>query len=251
MQRLRCLVLPNDPLSIYARQGNLAQFIERFEYYADNFCDVYILNVDREPVSYEHENITVINLKAGKFKPLNLLKQFYYSYKYAKKYGVDFTRALEGSTFIKSGLLGLASKLARKKFVCSIHGTYRGLAKTLGYKWYHKLLFKPFEWLTKKTASVTFVIDPMYIDELKWRNMHLVPNFVDTKVFRPYKAAKKWAGIYVGQLIERKGIKYLVEAAEAVFSKTGLKFAVAGHGPLEKNLESQAVEYLGSVPHDR
>ncbi|NYZ75474.1 glycosyltransferase family 4 protein [Candidatus Micrarchaeota archaeon] len=251
MRRPRVLVLPNDRLSIYVRQGNLSQFIERFEYYADNFCDVYILNVDNAPVNYEHEGIKIIHVEATGVKPFDLLKQVYYSFKYARALDVSFTRALEGSTFIKAGLLGLASKLAGKKFVCSIHGTYRGLTKTLGYKWYHKLLFRPFEWLAEHTADVTFVIDPMYIDELKWNNMHLVPNFVDAKLFAPKTAKKKWAGVYVGQLIERKGISYLVAAAEKIFSKTGEKIAVIGHGPLSSSVRSPAIDYLGSVAHGK
>ena len=245
-----CLVLPNDPLSAYEDQGNLGQFMERFEYYADRFCDVYILNVDGRPVEYDYENIHILNVKSFGFKPLDLLYQLWLSYYYSKKLKVDFNRSLESSTYIKSGLMGIASKLAGVPFTCSIHGSYRGLWQSLNYKWYHKLIFRPMEFVTHHTTDAVFVIDSMYTDELKWDNISLIPNFVDTSLFKPTNAKKTWAAIYVGSLIQKKNIPCLVSAAIKIYAETGKKVAVVGHGPDKILLDDKTcIEYLGPVAH--
>lgn len=257
MNKLKCLVLPNDPLSAYRKQGNLHQFMERLDYYARELpCRMFVLNADGESVESGFPGVAVINKRATGVKPIDLLLQFAYGLYYSLKLGTSFNRSFESCTFIKSGLFGLASKLAGRKFVVSIHGTYRGSAETMGYKWFHKLLFRPFEWLTEKTQDLSFVIDKMYINELRWKNMHLIPNFVDDELFRPTNAKKEWDGIYVGSLTPRKGIEYLVQAVRLVRKKIpSAKFAVVGHGPLENLLKKSAgeggIEYLGAVPHEK
>ncbi|MDD4983829.1 MAG: glycosyltransferase family 4 protein [Candidatus ainarchaeum sp.] len=249
--KYNCLVLPNDPLSIYVKQGNLDQFMDRFRYYADNLGPVYILNVDKGSVTFSYPNIKIINVAASKIKLISLLKQAYYTFKLCKKYKINFTRALEGSTFVKSALLGLVSKIRRIPFVCSIHGTYRGLAKTYNYGVFHKILFRFCEFITKYAVSLTFVIDKMYIDELKWKNMYLVPNFVDCKLFKPQKITKEYDAIYVGSLIPRKGIEYLVKTFDIVRQKFPLfKLAIIGAGPIEIPRKKGLI-YLGPIPHNK
>jgi glycosyltransferase involved in cell wall biosynthesis len=229
--------------------------MERLDFYARTLpCEVFVLNVDKESVESGFSRVKVINKRASGVKPLDLALQFAYGFYYSLKLGTAFNRSFESCTFIKSGLFGLATKLSGKKFIVSVHGTYRGSAETMGYKWYHKLLFRPFEWLTKKTQDLSFVIDKMYINELHWKNMHLIPNFVDDELFRPLKAKKEWQGIFVGSLTPRKGIEYLVEAIKLVRKKLpSANFAVVGHGPLENLLKKSAggIEYLGAVPHEK
>ncbi len=247
-----CLVLPNDPLSIYQKQGNLHQFLERLEYYADALGPVYVLNVDREAVAWSGK-VRILNVRAFGFKPLDLLYQFGLCLYWNLRLQPSFNRSFESCTFLKSGLMGLACILLRKPFVVSIHGTYRGAASIMGYTAMHQALFRPFEWLTQVAANASLVIDAMYVDELRWKNMHVVPNFVDTDLFKPSKARKKWDAVFVGSLTPRKGIDDLVAAFQTA-RKTikNLRLAVAGHGPLETNVKGvPGVTYLGAVPHEK
>ena len=104
------------------------------------------------------------------------------------------------------------------------------------------------------------------VDEEKIR---IVPNGVDTQRFKPTEDCKKIGDIiggdcehvvlFVGNLIPRKGLHYLVEAAKQVV-KDGVdtKFVVVGDGPLKSHLISYSREqgvldrfvFLGYVPEE-
>jgi len=104
------------------------------------------------------------------------------------------------------------------------------------------------------------------VDEEKIR---IVPNGVDTQRFKPTENCKKIGDIiggdcehvvlFVGNLIPRKGLHYLVEAAKQVV-KDGVdtKFVVVGDGPLKSHLISYSREqgvldrfvFLGYVPEE-
>jgi glycosyltransferase involved in cell wall biosynthesis len=84
------------------------------------------------------------------------------------------------------------------------------------------------------------------VDEAKIR---IVPNGVDTQRFKPSEACEsikrqigmdsKLCVLFVGRLIPRKGLHYLVEAAKQIvkeFSQT--MFLIAGGGPLRNHLVS-------------
>lgn len=98
--KINCLVLPNDPLIIYVKQGNLEQFIDRFKYYANNLGEVYILNVDKKVVNYKYSNVNIVNVFASN-KLITTFKQFCFANKICKTKNIHFTRALEGSTSLK------------------------------------------------------------------------------------------------------------------------------------------------------
>ena len=104
------------------------------------------------------------------------------------------------------------------------------------------------------------------VDEEKIR---IVPNGVDTQRFKPTEDCKKIGDIigvdcehvvlFVGNLIPRKGLHYLVEAAKQVV-KDGVdtKFVVVGDGPLKSHLILYSREqgvldrfvFLGYVPEE-
>ena len=247
------IVLPNDPLSVYVKQGNLHQFIERFEFYADQLGEVYIYNADDSDITWPNSKIHIVNERRSKNKLVDFLKKISALRRISKQKKVAFIRVLEGGNFIKSAIGGIAGMLSRKPVVVSLHGTYRGLAETQKYKWYHMMIFGFMEFITKYTTSLTFVIDPMYIKELGWKDTYLIPNFVDGKLFSPKKTAKKWVGIYVGALHNRKGIPYLVETVDNVRKKIPrARFAVAGAGELKGDVENaEGIDYLGPVEHEK
>jgi len=251
-KRFTSLVLPNDPLSVYVKQGNLEQFINRFTYYADNLGDVYIYNMDDQDVQYPYPNVSIINVRRPSFRLFEMFKKVRDLYRLVKEKNIDFLRTPEGGNFIKSAIIGIVGKLRGKAVIVSIHGTYRGLSKTQKYKWYHKLIFRFLEEITRRTTSITFVIDPMYIEELKWENMHLIPNYVNCDMFSPEDVKKQWDGVYVGALHNRKGIPYLVEAIKKVREKfPNSKFAVIGHGPMDSLVKMiPGIDYIGPIQHE-
>jgi glycosyltransferase involved in cell wall biosynthesis len=90
------------------------------------------------------------------------------------------------------------------------------------------------------------------VDEAKIR---VVPNGVDPEKFKPKPAAievrqlsgleGKQAVLFVGRLIPRKGLNFLVEAAKTVVKENAdTAFVIVGNGPLRSKLKSR-LETLG------
>lgn len=84
--------------------------------------------------------------------------------------------------------------------------------------------------------------------------IRVVPNGVDPQKFRPFnglESIKRQIGIdsklcvlFVGRLIPRKGLPYLIEAAKYVIREIGeTVFVIVGNGPLRKHL----VNYVARV----
>ncbi len=99
--------------------------------------------------------------------------------------------------------------------------------------------------------------------------IRIIPNGVDTEKFKPAQdtdAAKRQFGLgkepcvlFVGNLIPRKGLSFLVEAAQKILrEKTRTKFLIVGEGPLKSQLESSlgkanllgSFKFLGSLAED-
>jgi glycogen(starch) synthase len=98
--------------------------------------------------------------------------------------------------------------------------------------------------VTISRYSVQKIVELYGVDENKIR---IVPNGVDLQRFKPdndTEEAKKLVGdnnehlvLFVGNLIPRKGLHFLVEAAKQVIKETKkTKFVVVGDGPLKNNL---------------
>jgi len=88
----------------------------------------------------------------------------------------------------------------------------------------------------------------------------VVPNGVDTEVFRPAEAEPTQVTIgFVGRLISNKGPQRLVEAIPRVLEEQpNARFVFIGDGPLRGDLEERvrtlkvtpSVEFRGSLPHE-
>ncbi|PVX26846.1 MAG: hypothetical protein CW716_05150 [Candidatus Bathyarchaeum sp.] len=120
--------------------------------------------------------------------------------------------------------------------------------------------------VTVSQYSLQRLVQLYEVDEAKIR---VVPNGVDTQRFKPAEdceGIKDVVGVdsehvvlFVGNLIPRKGLHYLIEAAKNVAKEnSGTKFVVVGDGPLKSHLIAYSKEqgvadkfvFLGSVPDD-
>ncbi|MGW8289398.1 MAG: glycosyltransferase family 4 protein, partial [Candidatus Bathyarchaeia archaeon] len=120
--------------------------------------------------------------------------------------------------------------------------------------------------VTVSQYSLQKLIQLYEVDEAKIR---VVPNGVDTQKFKPTEdcsGIKDVVGgdsehvvLFVGNLIPRKGLHYLIEAAKHVTEEIDeTKFVVVGDGPLKSHLIEYSKEqgvadnfvFLGSVPDD-
>ena len=117
--------------------------------------------------------------------------------------------------------------------------------------------------VTESKYSMHKIMEHYDVDEAK---IHVVPNGVDQEKFKPQlekEAARAQFGLgdaqcvlFVGSLIPRKGLHFLVEAAKKIVKQSGrTKFLIAGEGPLKTQIQTnlQAAnltgnfEFLGKV----
>ena len=118
--------------------------------------------------------------------------------------------------------------------------------------------------VTVSRYSAQKIVQLYAVDETKIR---VVPNGVDLQKFKPSEASGKvrdmvggnyeYLVLFVGNLIPRKGLNFLIEAAKRVTKESrDTKFVVVGDGPLKNHLIQQSKEqgvsdnfaFLGAVP---
>lgn len=178
-------------------------------------------------------------------------------------------------------LKALRKKKINKPFIQTIHGVLadeyiQAKTQSLSFKMKLSNLFMGHQGKLEKDAakqanlivtvsqySAQKIVQLYGVNENKIR---IVPNGVDIKKFKPnqnYKAFKdricgksKHLVLFVGNLIPRKGLQYLIEAAKHVIKEISeTKFVIVGDGPLKNSLisyaQDQGVEnrfsFLGDV----
>lgn len=144
-----------------------------------------------------------------------------------------------------------------------------------GYEWLYsfKKAKKPFwkkvivyclEWVAYKMANIvifTSKADKAFAQKtfkIKESKIEIIPNYIDTDLFKPMPEIKKEANsvCYVGRLSKEKNVSALIEAIG------GLPFAklyLAGDGPLKDGLQKQVIDlgakervvFLGKVPNEQ
>jgi phosphatidylinositol alpha-mannosyltransferase len=101
-----------------------------------------------------------------------------------------------------------------------------------------------------------------YVGRLTDRPISIIPNGIDSKVFKPPRSRKDGPGaktiFFVGRLEQRKGVKYLLRAfAKLRETRPEVKLLIASDGPDRRKLELLAqdlgvadyVEFLGYISH--
>jgi glycosyltransferase involved in cell wall biosynthesis len=74
--------------------------------------------------------------------------------------------------------------------------------------------------------------------------IRLVPNAVDTQLFKPCKEVEDNLVVWVGRFVPEKGVEYLIKATKTVSDKfSSAKFLLIGYGPLKAKIIEMAHAY--------
>ncbi|MCB2183187.1 MAG: glycosyltransferase family 4 protein [Desulfobulbaceae bacterium] len=191
------------------------------------------------------------NLKRNPIKfflvPFFLFFQFLFLVQLLKKENFNLIHA---HWIIPQGLIAvLAKSLLRLKIplLCTSHGgdLYALKGKILGN-------IKSF--VIKQSEKLTVVSNAMKESALlyyKKADIQIIPMGVDlSNQFIPGSVPKKENSLlYVGRLVEKKGIRYLIESLSEVVTKhPGVQLQIAGSGPNEDKLVA-LVHHLNLSPH--
>ncbi len=192
------------------------------------------------------------------------LDNFFFNRSISKKAGAIGADVYEAHAASGYGLSRALNKQGTKKpFVHTIHGVLAdeyAQAKESGYGSFRGMIANYFmhrlaelEGETAENASVVVTISQYSLQKIKQfynvdeAKVRIVPNGVDPEKFKPtenQEAAKRQFGLgnepcvlFVGSLIPRKGLPFLVEAAKKIVKEQReTRFLIVGEGPLKKQL---------------
>lgn len=150
---------------------------------------------------------------------------------------------------VKAGLLSLiAFPRARLPVVITFHNLWSGAGAL------HPVLRLL---IPRAAAAVTVseaVRDSLESGGIALPNAVVIPNGVDLSAFpvqEPPRAAAPFTAAFLGRLTDEKGVQVLLETAGMLRSERGLRFVIAGRGPLQAQVAAAArsgsarIEYLG------
>jgi len=125
---------------------------------------------------------------------------------------------------------------------------------------------KPLLWLYKMiiaNASFVTAVNQSFvweIDALNNKKSYYIPNGIDINKFnKTFIGNKKKNILFVGRLVEKKGLSYLIEALKMLDDRLYHKLIIIGDGPLRATLQklvsdlslSRKVSFLGSISYDK
>lgn len=159
--------------------------------------------------------------------------------------------------FIAAAIAKLLSLIHKKRTVVSIHAMYNFNNR--------RLLGKIIKWLLADFSKILATGEPCKGELLsigiESKTVEVDPNWIDVDFFKPYDkiTSKKILGInttnftvlFLGRLLEKKGVKLLIEAAKA--ANNGIDFVFIGDGPLAEMVKYnssiyQNILFIGKIP---
>jgi glycosyltransferase involved in cell wall biosynthesis len=145
-------------------------------------------------------------------------------------------------------LFGSAARRAGK---CKVISSFYGVE----LRWVKSRLpiFKPFvRWAIRSADLVTAISNhtAAEIQELEPRDVTVIPFGASIEELKPQAASRQPPAasdqppviLFVGRLVERKGVRYLIEALKLVREKLDARLVIVGNGSERANLEARARE---------
>jgi glycosyltransferase involved in cell wall biosynthesis len=163
----------------------------------------------------------------------------------------------------KQSVLGpaISHYLFRHPFVVTVHSShFLRMVKSAGWRFILRILLRPAQVILTTSVELDEAVKRL---SLPARTVALV-NGVDTDRFRPGEASlPREPGIAlllaVRRLVEKNGIRYLIEAMPHIVARGPARLVLVGEGPLESELKELAVslgvanviQFLGGVANER
>ena len=145
--------------------------------------------------------------------------------------------------------------------VHTVHGIYQAQWSDLISSKSKAALFKKIErFILFRDYDATITVDKYFISVAKKlgyfkRNIIYIPNGVDCERFESAKKKnEKYTFLFLGRLVEQKGLKYLIRAAK-ILKEENFQILLAGTGPQEKMLKEltaqsglkERIKFLGYI----
>ena len=216
------------------------------------------------------------------------LDNWFFNRSLSKKASTINTDVYEAHAVSGYGLVKALNKQSIKRpFVHTIHGVLADeyeQARENGYQSFRSRLANYFmrrlaklEGETAKNATLIVTISKYSLEKIEnyygvdAAKVRIVPNGVDPEKFKPVAETDREGGrrrlglgsepcvLFVGSLIPRKGLPFLVEAAKKIVKEhSETKFVIVGEGPLKSQLLSYLAtanlsgnfKFLGNVKED-
>jgi len=122
------------------------------------------------------------------------------------------------------------------------------------FEYHHEILST----ISSNYISVSKTISKVWGDTLpKTARNIVIENGIDQNAFKPRRIGFEYDVLFIGRLIKVKGVDVLIEAISLV-KKRGIKVAIVGTGPLERDLKKLAkklglesnIRFLGRLPQN-
>ena len=219
----------------------------REEWFSDNIRIYYLDIKKRGNLHYQ----TNKDLMVFSWRAYQLCK------KLAKRNQYDLVHAFFG---IPCGYIAMKLGLP---YIVSLRGSDVPFYSKRFY-WLDKLFFRKLSFKIWKN-SVRVIANSEQLKTLALKTapkqfINIIPNGVDTDMFQKYpkKNNPKFTVLYVGRLIERKGLNYLLDAFAQLNGQKDCRLILVGSGDQEDSLKEQAeqtgqgqyVYFFGAVSHN-
>lgn len=162
---------------------------------------------------------------------------------------------------IPQGVVGQALAVAGVRHVISVHGAdiygFRsGLISTLK-RWALRRCDHVIANSASTKAEVEALCRPKALSVIPTGTTPYAPNSENERQRATLTDSDTSVVLFVGRLIEAKGVRYLVEALPLILARRRVKLLVVGDGPERASLEKHArslnvqdeAEFVGAVPH--
>lgn len=180
--------------------------------------------------------------------PLFLAMELIYTIQVVRREEIDL---IHTHWIVPQGLIGaISGRLLHRPHILSVHGTDVNIAaKSRLLGWVTRIVTRNSgKILTNSTYTRELFIS---IDPSAESKIEVIPMGVDVKLFQnalngnPKGKSGAPYILYIGRLIDCKGLEYLIEAFAIVLHRIpGVKLIVGGEGPEEERLKQQ-VAHLG------
>jgi len=184
--------------------------------------------------------------------PLFAFSHFFALLRYARDCDV-----IHANWTMSASISVLASLFINKPVIASVHGSDVYETKRIRWLGYvTRLILTRCDHIIAMSESLANLTIQLGVSPA---NVTRIPDGVDPNYFSPQSADREPVILFVGSIIQRKGVDFLIDAMPKVFARhTAYRLVLIGEGPLDRDLERKAkmlgvsdkVELLGALSPD-